>query len=80
MHTAEVEPLVWTRNLDPAVRQRIREDAQLSRQELADGVGVSAVAIWRYETGQRRPSGDVGRRYCRLLYELALASRAKVAA
>lgn len=35
---------------------KYREDLGLSRGKLAESMGVSAVTIWRWETGERRPA------------------------
>jgi transcriptional regulator with XRE-family HTH domain len=56
------------------MRRLVREQARLTRQELADALDISAVTVWRYETGRQRPSRDSGRAYCRLLYELAASA------
>jgi DNA-binding XRE family transcriptional regulator len=71
MTTVDLEPLVWARTLPPEMRRHVRERAGLSRKELADAIAVSTVTIWRYEAGRQRPSGDAGRAYCRVLFELA---------
>jgi transcriptional regulator with XRE-family HTH domain len=51
--------------------RRIRQAAGLSQAELAAVVGVSPVAISRWEAGDRRPHGAAAIAYARLLRELA---------
>lgn len=45
----------------------LREEQILSRQELADVMGVSNVTIGRYERGERRPTVDILPRYAKAL-------------
>lgn len=48
----------------------IRRRAGLSQREAARAAKVSLAAIRAYEQGRRRPSGEAGTRYGRLLEEL----------
>jgi transcriptional regulator with XRE-family HTH domain len=51
--------------------RRLRKAAGLSLQEIAGGVGCSAVAVWRWENGERAPRGEAAARYAALLDQLA---------
>jgi transcriptional regulator with XRE-family HTH domain len=55
----------------PKVCRMIREQAGLSQNDIADALGVSRVAVTRWENGARRPRGRLLRRYARLLEEIA---------
>jgi DNA-binding transcriptional regulator YiaG len=56
----------------------IRRRTGLSQESIARAVGVSRVAVCRWEAGERAPSGEAAVRLARLLRELdALASRRK---
>lgn len=35
--------------------QALRENRQLTRTELADELGTTRQAVWRWETGERKP-------------------------
>jgi transcriptional regulator with XRE-family HTH domain len=59
--------------------RRLREDAQLSRVELARHCGCSEIAIRKWEAGERRPSGVVGTRYLEVLEQLAAGEFENVA-
>jgi DNA-binding transcriptional regulator YiaG len=48
----------------------IRERHELSLQNIAEGVGVSPVTVWRWEHGESTPQGMAGVRWCTLLEEL----------
>lgn len=52
---------------------RIRQEAGISRSELADACGVTESTIQRWETGQSRPSGPRAVAYARMLAELRSA-------
>lgn len=69
-----LEPIVFTRNAEPELRQHVRERARLTRREIADSIGVSEVTIWRWERGRGTPTGPKGQAYCRLLHELLLTT------
>jgi len=47
--------------------RQLRDGRELSQQALADRVGVSRTAIAQYETGVRRPTGDILVRLARVL-------------
>jgi DNA-binding XRE family transcriptional regulator len=52
----------------PSKRRRIRERAGVSQEELAQVLGVSKVAISRWETGTRTPRAtELCERYARAL-------------
>lgn len=53
----------------------IREDAGLSKSELARRVGVSHVAIIRWERGEQQPRGDLAVAYGRELRRLERAAQ-----
>lgn len=50
--------------------RRIREAARLSRSELARAVGTSCASISRWESGDRRPHGELATAYHRALQQL----------
>jgi DNA-binding transcriptional regulator YiaG len=50
---------------------RIRRAASLSQGDLARACGVDVSTISRWESGERRPSGDAGRAYARVLRAVA---------
>jgi DNA-binding transcriptional regulator YiaG len=54
----------------PAMRRAIRLEAGLSQKELAQDLGVTQVALARYESGQRRPRGARLLAYVELLRTL----------
>lgn len=49
---------------------RIRTAADLSLSEVADAVGISVSALWRWEHGERAPRGAPAAAWARLLDEL----------
>lgn len=51
----------------PGVRKALRIGAGLTQERLAAPVGVSRVAISRYENGLREPRGELRRRYIEAL-------------
>lgn len=51
--------------------RRIRVASGLSQAEVAAAIGVSPVAISRWEAGERRPRGAGAVAYARLLRDLA---------
>ena len=55
----------------PAVARDLRRQSGLSLYEVGAALGVSHAAVWRYETGQRIPRGDVAVRYLDLLRRAA---------
>lgn len=38
--------------------KHIREEKQLSIQEVANKLGISRITLWAYESGKRKPSFD----------------------
>jgi len=54
----------------PEERKRIREAADCSLRDLASAVGVSQMAIVRWEAGSQPRNPDHAREYGRLLDEL----------
>lgn len=51
----------------PATARALRQQAGLTQQDIADALGVSRVAVCRWESGQRLPIGDMAVRYLALL-------------
>ncbi|MDQ0576467.1 helix-turn-helix transcriptional regulator [Agromyces albus] len=54
----------------PEVARLIRESAGVSQIRLANELGVARNTISRWETGDRRPRGELRLRYAQLLSEL----------
>lgn len=54
---------------DGTLRQ-VRKKAGLSQREIGDAVGVSQVAVYRWETERRAPRGEAAWRLNELLVEL----------
>lgn len=50
---------------------RLRSAAGLSQREVARAVGVTAGCITRWESGERRPTGQMAVEYGRVLREIA---------
>lgn len=46
---------------------KVREKASLSQADLGRGIGVTRPTISRWESGTRRPRGEVAMRYLALL-------------
>ena len=55
----------------PAARRLLREHAGLVQGDLARALGVSRVAVSRWESGTRTPRGEALRRYVEALDRLA---------
>jgi DNA-binding transcriptional regulator YiaG len=55
--------------------RRIREDASVSRSELARDLRVHESTVQKWEAGQRSPRGRVALQYGRLLKELEGAEK-----
>lgn len=53
--------------------RRIRESVGLSQSDLAHALGVRQSTLWRWENGQRQPTGALAIRYARLLRALEQA-------
>jgi DNA-binding XRE family transcriptional regulator len=60
----------------------LRELAGLNQSELARAVDVDQSTLWRWEAGERVPSGEHAIRYAKFLRELSerYSARRKVAA
>jgi DNA-binding transcriptional regulator YiaG len=57
----------------PAVARAIRDEADVSQQQLADALGVNRVTVARWELGERVPRGELRLAYIALLDELRAA-------
>ncbi|MDQ6876273.1 MAG: helix-turn-helix domain-containing protein [Candidatus Dormibacteraeota bacterium] len=72
------EELVELRDVRAFVRtgraRQTRLRAGLSLSEVAQSVGVSVAAVYRWETSDRTPRGEAAVRYWRLLQQLKVAS------
>jgi DNA-binding transcriptional regulator YiaG len=55
---------------EPAVRKAIREAVGIPRTRIASALGVTPTTVWRWETGEREPRGDLRARYGELLMRL----------
>jgi DNA-binding transcriptional regulator YiaG len=51
--------------------KRIREDAALSVRAASAGAGISAAGLWRWESGERVPTGGPALRYAGFLRRVA---------
>ena len=51
----------------PAERMAVRRRARVSRERVADELGVQPLAVARWERGTREPRGELRLRYARLL-------------
>jgi len=68
----DIALLVEVRQIAKSGKARtLREEAGLSLAEVARGVGVTPTAVWRWERGLARPSGEPAASYGRLLISLA---------
>lgn len=54
----------------PAAARAIRLAAGVSQARIAAELGVHPVTVTRWETGRRRPGGDLAQRYAELLEQL----------
>jgi transcriptional regulator with XRE-family HTH domain len=52
---------------DPAARMAIRRAARVSRERIAEELGVQPLAVARWERGTRNPRGELRLRYAKLL-------------
>lgn len=59
--------------------RRRRVDAGLSLREVADAIGVSHTAVWKWEAGDQLPRGHAAVAWARLLDDLEAARAAGVA-
>lgn len=55
---------------DHTVCRQIREDARVEVTRIASEVGVSRQTISLWESGRRRPRGQAGLKYARILADL----------
>lgn len=53
----------------PELVRSLRREAGLTLAEVGEALGVSHVAVRRWERGERVPRGDLARRYLDLLRE-----------
>lgn len=60
----------------PAVARAVRLAANVSQADVAGELGVHRVTVARWESGDRRPSGDLLDRYVQLLADLREATGA----
>lgn len=51
--------------------RRIREQAGLSRREMAESLGIHETTVQKWENGTRAPHGERALRFANLLRELA---------
>lgn len=64
--------LAWARKAAADGRARtMRERAGWSQGELAAAIDTTEASVSRWESGDRRPRGELGLAYARLLAELA---------
>lgn len=74
MHAAIGELVDEVRHLrrmpTPALARAIRESAGLSQARVAEALGVDRVTVTRWETGRRRPRGQIAREYVALIEKL----------
>lgn len=54
----------------PALRRAIRQEAGLSQRDFGEALGIDRASVSRYESGQRRPRGELLTRYVELLRAL----------
>lgn len=54
----------------PSLRKAIRESNNVSLRQMAEALGVSANAVWLWETGRRTPRAEHLVSYVELLQEL----------
>ena len=50
-------------SITPALARSMRHQAGLTQREVGQVLGVSSVAVCRWEAGARLPRGDLARRY-----------------
>ena len=75
MQPENLPALIRVRAMAASGRAReIRVAARLNLSEVANAVGVTATSVYRWEKGQRTPTGEVALRYGALLDELTAAT------
>jgi DNA-binding transcriptional regulator YiaG len=52
--------------------KRIREQANIRQQDLAEQIGITPSGLWRWENGQRQPKGEPAMRWAQLLVRLEI--------
>jgi DNA-binding transcriptional regulator YiaG len=57
--------------------KNVRLAAHLSCQDIADTIGVDTSTVWKWEAGQRTPTGAAALRYADLIDRLMLATEVK---
>ncbi len=55
----------------PRMRQHLREQAGLTRRQIAEALGVTPTTVGRWEKGNRNPRGDDFNNYLEVLERLA---------
>lgn len=55
--------------------KRLRKEAGLSLGETAGAAGISVAGLWRWEAGERVPTGDPALRYADFLGKIARSAR-----
>ena len=58
----------------PPVARAVRQAAGATQSRVAEALGVHRLTVSRWETGERRPRGEMRARYASLLAELAQVS------
>jgi DNA-binding transcriptional regulator YiaG len=69
-----VEELARVRRRPPQVAKAIREAARVSQARLAAELGVDRVTVARWESGERRPRGQMLSRWMDLLDHMERAA------
>ena len=71
MNTKQLLEVTRVRELARAgTARQVRQRAGLSLSEVAAAVGVSTATVFRWERGQRRPTGAAALRYARMCQTL----------
>ena len=70
MNALTAEVLAARRLPPPAVAKAVRQGAGVSQARMATALGVHRVSVARYESGARKPRGELRLRYMELLEEL----------
>jgi transcriptional regulator with XRE-family HTH domain len=72
VNATETLLLVWLRHLMKSGEAKsIREEAGLSVRAAAGAAGISVAGLWRWEAGERVPTGAPALRYAGFLGKLA---------
>ena len=53
----------------PAIVRALRQRAKITQREVGEVLGVSSVAVSRWESGDRLPSGDLAAQLLELLHD-----------